>query len=84
MKTTTLKDVLLSRNEIERYYEGRVPVNLWRALNIRRKTGLFELVESDMLLKNGRPRPADITIKQVGKVKWVHVTMQPRGISTYR
>ena len=55
MKNTILKDVLISRNEIERYFEGRVLVNLWRALNVRRKSSLFELIESDMLLKNGRP-----------------------------
>ena len=83
MKIMTLKDVLLSRNEIERYYEGHVPVNLWRALNIRRQAALFELIESDMLLKNGRPRPADITIVQVGGMKWVHISKQPRGISTF-
>jgi hypothetical protein len=82
MTHTILKDVLISQGAIERYFEGCVPVNLWRGLNIKRNDELFSLVEEEFLQK-GRPRPADIDIKPIGGTKWVLVRKAPRGISTF-
>jgi len=37
MKVTVLKDVMIDAGQIDRYFEGKVPVNLWRG--IKKKTG---------------------------------------------
>lgn len=34
--TTLLKDILLDKGQIHKYYEGMVPVNLWRGLNVKK------------------------------------------------
>lgn len=82
-KVTLLKDVLLDKGQIHRYYEGFVPVNLWRGLNVRKNMALFELIEDTQILSNGRPRPADISITGSGAEARVNVKEQPRGISTF-
>lgn len=46
MNNGVLKDILLAQGELDRYYEGAVPLNLWRALNVKRGGHLFALVES--------------------------------------
>jgi len=83
MSITLLKDVLIDTNMIENYYEGTVPTNLWRAL--KKKSGLqvFEFVEDAYLLSNGRPRAADIEIKNKNGEKWVFIKQRPRGVSTF-
>jgi hypothetical protein len=83
MTITILRDVLIARNELDRYYEGHVPVNLWRALNMAKGGQLFEFVEEAFMLSNGRPRPADITIESRNGIKWVLVKDRPRGVSTF-
>ena len=84
METVTLlKDVLLDKGQIHNYYEGKVPLNLWRGLNVKKGMELFELIEDTLLLLNGRPRPADITIKGMGADARVLVKGRPRGISTF-
>ncbi len=45
--------------------------------------GLFELIEDSLLLSNGRPRPADITIQGMGADARVLVKDRPRGFSTF-
>ena len=45
MTISVLKDVLISKDQIDRYYERATPVNLWRALNVKRNTHPFEFVE---------------------------------------
>lgn len=30
-----LKDVLVTKNQLDRYFDGSVPVDLWRAFNAR-------------------------------------------------
>lgn len=80
---TLLKDVLLQQGKIDRYYEGSTPVHLWRGLNRKAGSAIFDLVEAPYLLKNGRPRPADIQIVDRDGVKWVTVIQRPRGISTF-
>jgi hypothetical protein len=77
-----LRDIYVEAGEVERYFEGQVPVDLWRA---KRKGALspFEFVEEGFVLSNGRPRPADITILERGGVKWVTVDKRPRGLSTF-
>lgn len=79
MDNETLKDILLARGELERYYDGEVPLNLWRALNVRRSERLFDLVESPFKMSNGRVRRPDITIER----DWVRVRSVPRGASTF-
>ncbi len=83
MSTTVLKDVYLSMNQVDRYFEGRVPVHLWRALNNRRGGALFDFVEEATVLPSGRDRPTDITIVSRSGTKWVTVRNAPRGVSTF-
>ena len=43
METVTLlKDVLLDKGQIHNYYEGKVPLNLWRGLNVKKGMELFD------------------------------------------
>jgi hypothetical protein len=83
VKVTILKDVLIAKGQIDRYFEGATPVNLWRALNVKADRHLFDFVEEPFVLSNGQPRPADITIETIAGHKWVRVTERPRGISTF-
>ncbi len=61
----------------------QVPVHLWRALNRKQGTELFEFVETEFTLGNGRPRPADIAIVDRNGEKWIQVKERPRGVSTF-
>lgn len=79
MDQTILKDVLISENELHRYYEGMVPIDLWRGLHIKKNKELFELVETAFEMQSGRMRPQDIRIEN----GWVKVQYSPRGISTF-
>ena len=79
MVTTTLKDVFISMGELERYFDGEVPINLWRGLNIKRNMALFDLVEKPYKMSNGKVRKPDLTIEN----GWVRVKHWPRGISTF-
>lgn len=83
MTTKVLKDILISRNQIEKYFEGSAPVNLWRALNIKTNSHPFDFYEEAAILSNGRPRAADIEISTIKGEKWVSVKERPRGISTF-
>jgi hypothetical protein len=83
MAVMILKDVLIARDQVDRYFEGVTPLNLWRALNVRLNQHPFQFVEDPFVLSNGRPRPADITIETVSGQKWVKITDRPRGISTF-
>ncbi len=76
---TTLKDILLAQGELERYYDGAVPLNLWRGLNARRNEHLFGIVETPFKMSNGRIRRPDATIEG----GWVRIRSAPRGISTF-
>jgi hypothetical protein len=79
MESSTLKDVFISMGELERYFDGLVPVTLWRGLNIKRSVALFDLVEKPYKLSSGRIRKPDVTIEK----GWVRVKHWPRGISTF-
>lgn len=79
MESTTLKDVFISMGVLERYFEGVVPVNLWRGLNIKRNVGLFDLIEKPFKMSSGKVRKPDLTIEN----GWVKVKHWPRGISTF-
>ena len=79
MSDTILKDVFVSLNELERYYDGSVPVDLWRAFNPKKNVGLFDLIESPIKMSNGKIRKPDITITN----GWVRVKNWPRGLSTF-
>jgi hypothetical protein len=76
-----LKDVYVEAGNVDRYFEGQVPVALWRGM--RRGTQPFDFIEEAFVLSNGRPRPADITIREVSGEKWVFVEERPRGLSTF-
>lgn len=79
-----LRDVLLEANELDKYFEGRVPATLWRARNKRGPDDVFGLVEEETIRPSGAVRPADITIEDGpdGR-KWVCVKPKPRGASTF-
>ena len=79
MEPTNLKDVFISMGELERYFDGVVPVNLWRGMNIKKNMGLFELIEKPFKMSNGKVRKPDLTIEN----GWVKVRHWPRGISTF-
>jgi len=76
-----LKDVCIEAGQVDRYFEGQVPVALWRGK--RKGTKPFDFVEEGFILSNGRPRPADITIRELAGTKWVFVQERPRGLSTF-
>lgn len=79
----SLKDVLIGAGEIDKYFDGKVPVNLWRAKNLGAKESTFGMVEQKIIRNNGKVRPADITIYKKAGVDWVSVEQRPRGISTF-
>ncbi|MEX0731197.1 MAG: hypothetical protein WED00_16365 [Aquisalimonadaceae bacterium] len=74
-----LKDILLESGEIERYFDGNVPIDLWRAKKIKSSGPLFELVEREVARSRGAPRKPDITIEN----NWARIRDAPRGISTF-
>ena len=80
--TKVLKDIYIEAGQLDRFFEGVVPVDLYRAKR-REGRSAFDFVEEAFVLSNGRPRPADITIRLVGDVKWVFIQDRPRGISTF-
>jgi hypothetical protein len=45
MSVTLLKDVLISCGELDRYFDGRTPVHLWRAHDTRKMAHPMDLVE---------------------------------------
>lgn len=83
MSETILKDIYISKGQVDRFFEGQVPVHLWRALNNKRGDALFDFFEVPTKLSNGRLRTPDITILNRGGTKWVSVRNAPRGISTF-
>jgi hypothetical protein len=77
-----LRDVLIEAGELNRYFDGRVPVTVWRAKK-KHDPVVFDLVEEAMLTARG-PRQADITIEAAASgEKWVRVKPSPRGASTF-
>jgi len=79
MKVTVLKDVMIDAGQIDRYFEGKVPVNLWRGIKKKTGKGVFDFVETTYVLSNGKPRPSDITIHS----GYVFVKDAPRGVSVF-
>ncbi|MET1257463.1 hypothetical protein [Aliikangiella maris] len=79
----SLKDLLIDTNELEKYFDTRVPVNLWCAKNLSSKDFIFSMVEEKIVRNNGKVRPADITIYKKNGIDWVSVQERPRGISTF-
>jgi hypothetical protein len=83
MSITTLKDVLIEKDQLDRFFDKLAPVDLWRALNRKSGSQPFDFIEKGFVLSNGRPRPADITIERRGNEDWVCVKNRPRGLSTF-
>lgn len=83
MSITTLKDVLIEKNQLDRYFDKSTPIDLWRALNKKSDFQPFDFVEKGFILSNGRPRPADIKIERINNEDWVFVKDRPRGLSTF-
>lgn len=80
----TLRDVLIATNEIDRYFNGRAPVTLWRAKRADPREYLFSLVEQPIVRPGGNVRPADIKIEPgADGQEWVRARYYPRGISTF-
>lgn len=80
---TVLKDIMIASDRLRDYFDGRVPVDLWRAINSKRPGHIFDFVEREFVLSNGRPRPADISIEDRNGVPWVCVADRPRGVSVF-
>lgn len=78
-----LREILLDAGEIDKYYDNKVPVNLWRAKNLNNKAPIFGMIEEKIVRHSGKVRPADITIYKKNNVDWVSVKERPRGISTF-
>jgi len=83
MSVTLLKDVLISLGQLDRYFEGRTPVHLWRAHDPKKKPHPMDIVEEAFVRSDGKGRPPDITIEAVQGVAWVRVKTWPRGLSTW-
>ncbi len=83
MTIVVLKEILISKGKIENYFDGNVPVNLWRAFNRKQNTEIFNFFEAPTILSNGRPRLADIKIETKNGNKWVSVKDRPRGLSIF-
>ncbi|WP_444932558.1 Tse2 family ADP-ribosyltransferase toxin [Microbulbifer sp. JTAC008] len=83
MSVTTLKDVLIEKDQLDRFFDKSIPVDLWRALKKKSGQQPFDFVEKGFVLSNGRPRPADITIERRANEDWVCVKDRPRGLSTF-
>ena len=77
-----LKDIFILKGEIDKYYE-EAPVTLWRAKKKNGNGSIFELIEKDKMLSNGRPRPSDVRIESRNGMGWVYCKPVPRGISTF-
>lgn len=78
-----LKDILIARGQVDRYFDTRVPVDLWRAKKTGENEPLFQIVDRQVLRANGKVRPPDITIDVRGGVPWVSVQERPRGLSVF-
>jgi hypothetical protein len=83
MSIMVLKDLMIEKGLLNKYYEGVVPKDLWRALKKKSNLQIFDFVEEPFKLSNGRPRPRDITIKVKNGERWVFVKDKPRGVSTF-
>lgn len=79
MENTVLREVFVSLNELERYYDGAVPVNLWRGINVKKNMGLFDFIEKPFKMSNGRTRKPDISMEN----GWIKIKHWPRGVSTF-
>ncbi len=42
MRVTLLKDVLIEKNKLDRFFDGYVPVDLWRAVNKKSNNSIYE------------------------------------------
>jgi hypothetical protein len=81
MSIMVLKDLMIEKGLLNKYYEGVVPKDLWRALKKKSNLQIFDFVEEPFKLSNGRPRPRDITIKVKNGERWVFVKDKPRGLA---
>lgn len=79
----SLKEIFIDAGEIDKFFDDKVPVNLWRAKNLNKRDSIFSMIEQKIVRKNGKVRPADITIFKKNDVEWVSVKDKPRGISTF-
>ena len=79
----SLREILIDVGDVDKYFDDKVPVNLWRAKNLSNKNSIFSMVEQKIVRNNGKVRPADITIYKKNNIDWVSVKDRPRGISTF-
>ena len=79
----SLREILIATGDIDKYFDDKVPINLWRAKNLSHKNSIFSMVEQKIVRNNGKVRPADITIYKKNNIEWISVKDRPRGISTF-
>ena len=53
MSITILKDIMIEEELLDKYYEGEVPKDLWRALKKNSSYQVFDFVEEPFKLSNG-------------------------------
>ncbi len=58
-----LKDFFVDIADIERYFDGVSPVNLWRGKKKEDSGSIFGLIDEAVTRANGQIRPPDITIE---------------------
>ena len=78
-----LRDILISRGQLEKFFDKRVPVTLWRAFDSKEMKHPMQLVETEIVRRSGKRRPPDITIELQNGQPWVFVENRPRGLSTW-
>ncbi|OMH29081.1 hypothetical protein [Motiliproteus sp. MSK22-1] len=83
MTVKLLRDVLISKGPLEKYFEGHVPANLWRTLCVENNDASLDMPAQGYVLSNGRPRPANIEITLKNGVKWLSINDRPTTVSPF-
>ena len=81
----TLQDILIDLGELNSYFSGKRPVDIWRAQRKREAgTPIFRPVMEAKQVGVGRVRLPDISteIRENG-ARYVLCAKRPRGISTF-
>ena len=83
MTVRLLRDLLISKGPLEKYFEGHVPSNLWRTFCVESNDAVVDTAEQGYVLSNGRPRPANIEVTQKNGVKWLSINDRPTTVSPF-
>ncbi|MFZ4964985.1 hypothetical protein ACL9RJ_12015 [Pseudomonas sp. Mn2068] len=78
------RTILVPKDQVDRFFFGEIPTNLWRALRSDSPLPLLAPVEKGYMMDNRQYRRPDITVETVENKEWViiHPT-KPEGTSTF-